>query len=417
MLQPVNFDCFSNEIDFLSSNKTLTLSTIIKQLESEKSKVSNLLVTLINSNLKTFINLAQNLVGLEESIENTKKEINRNLIEIKGKIQQKEQQKLRLQKIANEAVEIKKQIQQTEKMIEIHSRLKKINEMSHDDLNSISRISLEFVSIEFLFLGFKDTETSRKIKEAKEKYLKNVEILLKKSLSEFNDVKQNNSGIDYLTIRNSNVQTNSPNDFKELVRICNRLNRTDLIFDAFYSLMGNQLLKDLKHSVSVKEFCTKAQLFIASSQCLHLSVVEISKNPLGLFSAFFKLLIDEFIQTFEPCFMVSDPLQFVNDYRTVNDFTDFVLQLGCLIDDSLHELDKRWQFSVYFQLQFNQITSILEIEFGKSLEIEEMENSKRFFFNCSNGLVEALDSLWEKDLFIKNIGHKYWKGTLLVRQD
>lgn len=123
-------------------------------------------------------------------------------------------------------------------------------------------------------------------------------------------------------------------------------------------------------------------------------------------------------------FHVTNPEGFHRAFQTSSEFIQKFEQLlgdrdqiGQLRSSPAYkDYSKKWQLSVYFQLCHNEICSNVE----QRISNEPVVNVKNQLGLCLEGaiaLYDGISTLWGDKIFIKQLGHRFWKSTLLVTSD
>lgn len=93
--------------------------------------------------------------------------------------------------------------------------------------------------------------------------------------------------------------------------------------------------------------------------------------------------------------------------------------------------DRRWQLPVYFQLRWKEIVGDLEMSLTENRLRPSlgMANSGLLVYKLilvvdqdssggshqASAVLAAISRCWDKDVFIPELGHRFWKLTLQVR--
>ncbi|KAH7102816.1 COG complex component [Auriculariales sp. MPI-PUGE-AT-0066] len=78
---------------------------------------------------------------------------------------------------------------------------------------------------------------------------------------------------------------------------------------------------------------------------------------------------------------------------------------------------KRWQLPVYFQLRWKEIVLKLEDALSSPTPTHIRENpsaSHPFFTAQASGVMHAIETCWGDEVFIPDLGHRFWRMTLQI---
>jgi hypothetical protein len=133
-----------------------------------------------------------------------------------------------------------------------------------------------------------------------------------------------------------------------------------------------------------------------------------------------KKIIEFLFADYQLLFHVSSPPKFHSIFnKSLNMIANF--EAMCDVSDIdvfrnsdiYRDYSKRWQLGVYFQLLHNEYASSIEMAMadGQSYTTGDVNNCRLPATNC---LLTKLNAMWDKESFIFQIGHRFWKTTLLV---
>ncbi len=180
------------------------------------------------------------------------------------------------------------------------------------------------------------------------------------------------------------------------------------------------------HSDGLSGICQNILEIIPEKLALLLQLSNFKRKRKDNYNFILNALLPEVVARFESglpmVFSAGNPDQFHANYQTVMAFIQDLeshVAPNQLIEfrssKILQTFVHRWNLSVYFQIRFQEIGSMLEEACQPpNFLILTSDSSPNFHLQASATAVEAVNQCWKSNVFLKPLTQKFWKLTLQI---
>ena len=417
--------------DFIKSRLDLQ-DELLHELKLLKQDLNSKLELEINQEYTSFISLPQNLIGSDEIIADFQVKL-RGALDALDEISKEYQGDSKLIKdLIEKRQEIRKEKQKLKIQVQISERLSKVAKLPSPSISSINqfedyckkldRYSIEFNQLQFLSsqVGGAGGHEKLEILEMKTNLTKSIQSCLKIC---FEELLQTNG----LTVSKKEVEEKPERLVRNeqatlvlnfccetLVRISSTLGTLNPTMEIFKQVIIDPFL--VKLGLYQEHELFPAIRGFLESNC---SIIDTVANSRQSFVVEGWQVIGQYLLDNQPMiFHVSSPQRFHDLFQASQKVLDFVMSTSDLSiqlksGNVYRDYCKRWQLSVYFQLINNQHVSNFEQTLAAEVVFEKSENQD-LMTKPSKLLVKILQHVWGPTVFIRQLGHRFMKMTIVV---
>ena len=417
--------------DFVKSRLDLQ-EELLQELKLLKQDLNSKLELEINQEYSSFISLPLNLIGSDEIILDFKSKLSDALLQLQSISEDYQGDSKLVKDLILKRQDIRKEKQKLKIQVQVSERLSKVVKLPSPDLSSMAqfeeyckkldRYSIEYSQLQFLCSQVAGNGSERlEILEMKANLSSAIQTCFRKCFQELLlqnrlvDGNQSEDGSVQARLVQNEGQIQTLQTCTEiLVRISATLGTLNPTGEIFKQVIIDPFLAKLslvqEHDLfpSVKDFL--------DSHCLIIDKVANSRSSFVVdgWQSICQYLLDN-----QPMiFHVSSPQRFhdlfqssqkVIEYITENEANSLQLRAGTVYRDFC----KRWQLSVYFQLINNEHVSNFEQCLSQDTVFESGEIDG-FKLRQTVLLFKILKHIWGPNVFIRQLGHRFTKMTIIV---
>ncbi|KAG0367637.1 oligomeric golgi complex component, COG2-domain-containing protein [Gamsiella multidivaricata] len=438
-----------NTDEFLSARRHLPLEELKSQLISHMKELKTELVELINSDYADFINLSTNLNGVDRTMEDLRKPLDRmkddaiavkaNLQSLVNSLEQKLQhraeireKKASLQLLLN----ISESVAKVEGLLQISSTSEAPTGL-RDTSESISvakrleRVAIEYNQMQYLVskganLPFVATIDWRLIR-IKETMSENLSTVLRSCILPPQQIEGDSSAN-----KDSLSQCLRTYALIDQTTEAEKVITDDLLAPFINKTITRSALSDRSHTHFNSGQDQQTPLAIIYNHVLVFidthcgALINVTQKELKgtnfdiPVNCIWGITSQTVLKNIPQILTPGIPDDFHRNYMDTMEFISNIEEL-CGSRKSLMRLRsqasyqafmKRWQLPAYFQLRFRDISLSVEDAFQMNIDVSQKLPSADVRLPASMALIRAIERCWAPDVFIYGIAYSFWKFTL-----